>query len=209
MGDRNGAAGSEAACDGAGAGTALTSTAGGVLWGATGETTGETKGSMTGAAFIGVALLSCAAEVAASAAAGTGVIPTGDCSGNVLTNGGVTSTAAASGAASSGVVATDAAEGSDAKGVPHLGQKRALGLHRFWQCSQVLPAESAAGAGDAAGSGTGACLAPQFLQNLALGARGFPHCEQFIVCNGLVMLRAMRSLLIADWRVLGIHCTKD
>lgn len=77
-----------------------------------------------------MALLSCAAEVAASAAAGTGVIPTGDWFGNVLTNGGVTSTAAASGAASSGgVVATDAAEGSDAKGVPHLGQ------NAHWACT--------------------------------------------------------------------------
>ena len=189
IGDRNGATGSEATFDGSGAGAALTGT----------------KGSM-----IGAALLNCAVEVTGSAAAGTGAVATGACSWKVLiSGGGVTGMAAASGAASSGADATTAAETSGAKGVPHLGQKRALGLHRLWQCPQVLPAESAAGAGDAAGSGTGSCLAPQFLQNLALGARGFPHCEQFIVCNGLVMLRAMRSLLIIGWCALGIHRTKD
>jgi hypothetical protein len=64
------------------------------------------------------------------------------------------------------------------------------------------------GTGAATGSAAGACLAPQFLQNLALGARGFPHCEQFIVGNGLVMLLAMSSLSMGYQSVLHIEYAK-
>ena len=60
--------------------------------------------------------------------------------------------------------------------VPHLGQNLACGLHTAWQWPQIF----SMGAVSAAGV---SCLAPQFLQNLALGVSGLLHCEQFIVCN--------------------------
>ena len=60
--------------------------------------------------------------------------------------------------------------------VPHLGQNLACGLQTAWQWPQIF----SVGAVSAAGV---SCLAPQFLQNLALGVSGLLHCEQFIVCN--------------------------
>jgi hypothetical protein len=41
----------------------------------------------------------------------------------------------------------------------------------------------AAGFSAAVIAASGACLAPQFLQNLAFGESGLPHWEQFMVCN--------------------------
>ena len=68
----------------------------------------------------------------------------------------------------------DTAPGSNTE--PHLGQNLACGLHTAWQWPQIF----SMGAVSAAGI---SCLAPQFLQNLALGVSGLLHCEQFIVCN--------------------------
>ena len=59
---------------------------------------------------------------------------------------------------------------------PHLGQNLACGLHTAWQWAQVFSSGVVSAAGVS-------CRAPQFLQNLALGASGLLHCEQFIVCN--------------------------
>lgn len=59
---------------------------------------------------------------------------------------------------------------------PHRGQKRACGLHSAWHWPQTF-SMAAVGAGDEF------CLAPQLLQNLALGVSGLLHSEQFIVCN--------------------------
>lgn len=69
-----------------------------------------------------------------------------------------------------------AATASSTNTVPHLGQNLACGLQTARQSPQVF----SVGAVSAAGV---SCLAPQFLQNLALGVSGLLHCEQFIVCN--------------------------
>lgn len=60
--------------------------------------------------------------------------------------------------------------------VPHCGQNLACGLHTAWQPPQIFSTEAVSVAGES-------CLAPQFLQNLALGVSGLLHFEQFIVCN--------------------------
>lgn len=59
---------------------------------------------------------------------------------------------------------------------PHRGQKRAWGLQIAWHWPQTF-SRGSVGAADEF------CLAPQLLQNLALGVSALLHSEQFIVCN--------------------------
>ena len=200
IGDRNGATGSDAVRVGWGAGVGAAA-AGALV---------ETKGSMTGAVVVAVAAMGVGAGVAAIEGSAMLAGLKGSITGCAT---GVATTGAAATVATAAIAATGAGAGgsrgaaSAGNEVPHLGQKRACGLHRCWHCSQTWPAASAAGEGIGTGAatGSGACLAPQFLQNLALGARGFPHCEQFIVGNGLVMLLAMSSLSMGYQSVLYIE----
>lgn len=59
--------------------------------------------------------------------------------------------------------------------MPHRVQKRASGLQTDWHWLQIFSAAVIAA--------SGSCLAPQLLQNLAVGESGLPHWEQFMVCN--------------------------
>lgn len=154
--------------------------AGGLPWraGKMGALTGALTGVWTAADAAGGAACQSMGSISGGSVRAIDVTGAACVSGTAVTAGMAKAAGAvvAMGAAIAEAACSGVAAALSPNTVPHWGQNLACGLHTAWQPPQIF-STGAVSAADVS------FLAPQFLQNLALGVSGLLHCEQFIVCN--------------------------